>query len=135
MTQANLLLVEDDDVDAEAVERALHRNAMSNPFHRAKHGEEALAILRSRPHDEYGILVLLDLNLPRMNGFEFLQELRSDPVLTDTVVFVVTTSDDDSDRAAAYREHVAGYVVKSSLDSFNGLIEMLRSYCAVVTLP
>ncbi|SBW12781.1 Two-component system response regulator [uncultured Alphaproteobacteria bacterium] len=131
----NLLLVEDDDIDAIGVERALKRRRIINPLFRARDGIEALEMLRSgrvaRP-----FLILLDLNMPRMGGLEFIREIRDDPALSDTVVFVLTTSKSDEDLAAAYRNHVAGYIVKNEFgDSFSGLVQMLDAYWQIVELP
>lgn len=130
-----LLLVEDDDVDAMGVERALKKRRIANRLVRARDGIEALEILRggqvARP-----FLILLDLNMPRMGGLEFIQTLRADPDLCDAVVFVLTTSKSDEDLAAAYRAHVAGYMVKSEIGScFNELVELLDAYWQVVELP
>jgi CheY-like chemotaxis protein len=131
----NLLLVEDDDIDAMGVERALKRRRIVNPLFRARDGVEALEMLRSgvvaRPH-----MILLDLNMPRMGGLEFIAELRDDPHLTSAVVFVLTTSKSDEDLSAAYRSHVAGYIVKSEIgDNFGSLVQMLDAYWQIVELP
>ena len=131
----NLLLVEDDDIDAMGVERALKRRRIVNPLFRARDGVEGLELLRSgavaRPY-----LILLDLNMPRMGGLEFIGELRQDPVLGNSVVFVLTTSKSDEDLSAAYRSHVAGYIVKSEIgDSFGSLVHMLDAYWQIVELP
>jgi CheY-like chemotaxis protein len=130
-----LLLVEDDDIDAMGVERALKRRRIANPMLRARDGVEALEILRSgRVEKPY--LVLLDLNMPRMGGLEFIQEVRKDPQLSDAVVFVLTTSKSDEDMTAAYRSHVAGYIVKSEVgDCFSNVVEMLDAYWQIVLLP
>jgi CheY-like chemotaxis protein len=81
-------------------------------------------------------VVLLDLNLPRLGGMDFLREVRADPLLNDSVVFVLTTSADARDCKRAYEEHVAGYMVKSEVGpQFNKMVEMLRPYLAVVRLP
>ncbi len=135
----NLLLVEDDDVAAEAVIRGLHRHAMHCPVIPAEDGNAALQILRGN-HSAHRIakpyLVLLDLNMPLMNGFEFLGALRADPALRDTVVFVLTTSNTESDRARAYRENIAGYIVKSATGpQFSGLARFLTEYRLAVQLP
>ncbi|WP_141289365.1 response regulator, partial [Ideonella azotifigens] len=80
--------------------------------------------------------VLLDLNMPRMDGFEFLQQLRADPALCDEVVFVLTTSDADADRVRAYHENVAGYMVKALVGpQFAKLAQLLVSYRLAVRLP
>lgn len=133
--EVSILLVEDDDIDAMSIERALKKLRLANPYYRAVDGVEGLAILRNqgvgRP-----FIILLDLNMPRMNGLEMLVELRKDPKLTDSVVFVLTTSNDDQDRAQAYKEHIAGYIVKSKLDSdFTELLQLLDHYWRLVELP
>ena len=134
-----ILLVEDDDVAAEAVVRSLNRIGAPYPVVWAEDGAVALAALRGqdaarrvpRPR-----VILLDLNMPGMNGFEFLQHLRADPVLTDDVVFVLTTSDADTDRSRAYREHVAGYMVKAAVGpQFSRLAQLLESYHQAVRWP
>ena len=134
-----ILLVDDDDVAAEAVERAFHRAKIANPIVRARDGVEALAMLRdksvpptvSRPH-----LILLDLKMPRMNGLTFLQELRNDPELKQTIVFVLTTSDSEKDRYDAYKHLIAGYIVKSRAgQDFMELIQLLDHYWRVVEFP
>ena len=81
-------------------------------------------------------LVLLDLNMPRMNGFEFLRALRADDALRATVVFVLSTSGSDGDRARAYNEGIAGYMVKSGLGpQLKGLARFLVEYDSAVLLP
>ena len=81
-------------------------------------------------------LILLDLNMPRMNGLEMLAELRNDPVLSSAVVFVLTTSKADEDIVVAYQQHVAGYIVKSQVgDGFLRIMGMLDHYWRVVELP
>ena len=134
-----ILLVEDDDVDAMTVERALEKLRILNPYIRAKNGVEALEILHGNdqaPPLERPYLILLDLNMPLMGGIEFLQEVRKDPKLKDSVVFVLTTSSADEDKVAAYNEHIAGYIVKYNVkQGFSEVIEMLDSYWRVVVLP
>lgn len=135
----NILLVEDDDVAAEAVSRNLKKLSIDYPIIHANDGLEALEILLNK-HSEKIItkpfLVLLDLNMPRMNGFEFLNTIRSDDKLKESVVFVLTTSDDDKDRSRAYHECIAGYMVKSSVGpQFAKLAALLESYKMAVTLP
>ena len=135
----NILLIEDDDVAAEAVTRGLHRHAAEITVTPAEDGAMALQILRGQ-HPTHRVaaprLVLLDLNMPRMNGFEFLRELRSDPQLRCTVVFVLTTSDIETDRRRAYAECIAGYIVKSRLGpQCSRLAHFLSGYRAVVLLP
>lgn len=139
MTSVNILLVEDDEVDVMAVKRAFRELKIANPLTLAKDGIEALEILRGingyspipRP-----LIILLDLNMPRMGGLEFLDELRKDPDLHRCVVFVMTTSADERDRVRAYDKNVAGYVLKHNLEhSFMDAIAMLEHYWRVVELP
>lgn len=134
-TEVSILLVEDDDIDVEAIERAFRKARIANPIVRVRDGVEALETLRDervrRPY-----LVLLDLNMPRLDGIGFLKEMRADASLRETIVFVLTTSDDDRDKTAAYQEHVAGYMVKSRAGvDFTKLIELIDHYWRVVEFP
>jgi CheY-like chemotaxis protein len=134
--EVTLLLVEDDEVDAIAVERALRQQRIINPLVRARHGLEALDLLRKPGAVPRPFLILLDLNLPLMNGIEFLAAVRSDPDLNDAVIFVLTTSNADQDKASAYAQHVAGYIVKRNVsDGFLNMVGMLDRYWRVVELP
>lgn len=133
--EATLLIVDDDDIDAIALERALRRVKLLNLVRRARDGQEALDMIRSGnlpgPY-----LVLLDLNMPRMNGLEFLEIVRRDPVLTSMVVFVLTTSSAEQDVVAAYREHVAGYFLKQrAAGDFMEIIGLIEHYWRMVELP
>ena len=137
--EVTVLLVDDNDVDREAVERAFAKQRIANPIVTAIHGEDALDALRGtngriavpRPY-----LVLLDLNMPRMGGFEFLEAVRADPALRDSLVFVLTTSKSDEDRVAAYGHNVAGYVQKSEVGSqFVNLLTLLGHYWRIVLFP
>jgi len=132
----NLVLVEDDEVDVMNVRRALDRAHVTNPLWVANNGLEALELLRSGtvPHDRR--LVLLDLNMPRMNGIEFLRALRADPVLRSTPVVVLTTSDDERDKIQAYDLNVAGYLLKPvTFVNFVDVMSALNKYWALVELP
>lgn len=137
--KVNLLLVDDDDVAAEAVVRSLRKHAMDFPVTLARDGVEALDILRHTNPDltiEKPYLILLDLNMPRMNGFEFLQEIRGDKKLHDSIVFVLTTSDAESDKSRAYHENIAGYMVKSAVGpQFSKLAVLLDNYRNTIALP
>ena len=131
----SILLVDDDDVDAMGVERALNKLRLANPFFRARDGIEGLEMLRAKAVDQ-PYMVLLDLNMPRMNGIEMLRELRRDADLRGTVVFVLTTSDEDRDKLATYNEHIAGYIVKTKFDTgFDELLQLLEHYWRLVELP
>lgn len=134
-----ILLVEDDEIDQMAVRRAFRRAKLENDIVAAGDGLEALEILRGE-HDEKELegpfIILLDLNMPRMGGLEFLEEIRKDEKLGKSVVFVLTTSDDEGDIAAAYEANVAGYIVKSRVgESFKDLVSVLDPYWKLVQLP
>ena len=109
----NLLVIDDDTVDRMTVKRGLARAAIAHQLREAKDGVEALHILRSNTMPVARRLILLDIKLPRMDGLEFLRELRKDPELSPTPVVIITTSTSDQDRREAHRLHVAGYFVKS----------------------
>ena len=119
---ASILLVEDDRVDVMTVQRALKKHAIRNPLHVARTATDALAMLRGEAGpkiDPPPGLILLDLNLPRMSGIEFLRELREDARLRDLSVIVLTSSNEPADRAAAFRYEVEDYIVKPhSFDEF-----------------
>lgn len=102
-------------------------------------GIEALEILRGengRTPPSHPYLILLDLNMPRMNGFEFLEELRKNPALHSTLVFVLTTSAEEEDRVRAYGHNVAGYVLKHAPGrSFLDAVSTLDHYWKILELP
>lgn len=133
----SILLIDDDDVAIESAQRNLKKNGVHFPIHTACNGQEGLMALRGK--SPYGampreLVVLLDLNMPVKNGFEFLDEVRNDPKLRSTVVFVLTTSDADTDRTRAYHNCIAGYMVKSALGSqFAQLAALLNVYDSSVS--
>lgn len=137
--KVSILLVDDDDVAAESVVRSLRKHAMDFPVVLARDGLEALEILHGDHTDlniERPYIVLLDLNMPRMDGFEFLHEIRNDKQLRDSIIFVLTTSDADSDRMRAYQDNIAGYMVKSTVGpQFAKLASLLDNYRSTVSLP
>lgn len=108
----NILLVEDDEIDVMNVRRAFEKGKITNPVFHAEDGRRALEMLRDDTFPATRRLVLLDLNMPRMNGIEFLKELRADPALRGISVVVLTTSDEERDRVEAYSLNVAGYLLK-----------------------
>jgi CheY-like chemotaxis protein len=134
-----LLLVDDDDIDAEMVVRCLARGKIANPLVRARDGIEALDLLRGTNGAQKiaaPVLLLVDIRMPRLDGIGLIQAVRADPELTRTVIFVLTTSDSDRDRMAAYDAHVAGYILKSnSHDELLSLTKMLEYYLMIVVAP
>jgi CheY-like chemotaxis protein len=138
--QLNILLVEDDELDVMNVRRAFKKNNIVNPLYVAGDGIEALRMLRGQaggqaiPEDRR--IILLDLNMPRMGGIEFLRELRADPKLRATTVIVLTTSDEERDKVSAYDLNVAGYIVKPiTLAAFVEIMAALNKYWTVNELP
>ncbi|GGM09291.1 response regulator [Pseudooceanicola nanhaiensis] len=133
----DIILVEDDDADAKAVHRALEKSQVAKPAARLTDGVEALAYLRGEtgtPPSHYVLLV--DLNMPRMNGLELLAEIRRDSRLHGAVAFLLTTSADFGDIAAAYEQNVAGYIVKENAGTgFADLVGTLDHYRRLVELP
>jgi CheY-like chemotaxis protein len=134
-----ILLVDDDRVDAMAVKRSFRHLKIANPVIEARNGIEALERLRGQNGFQKvpkPCLVLLDLNMPRMGGIEFLTEVRADPELRPIVIFVMTTSADEEDRMRAYHKNIAGYVLKHRPgQSFLESISMLEHYWRVVEFP
>jgi CheY-like chemotaxis protein len=134
--QLNILLVDDDLLDVKNVRRAFAKGNIESPLFVANDGVEALDLLRDGSLPEHNRLVLLDLNMPRMNGIEFLRALREDPKLSATPVVVLTTSAEGRDRFEAYGLHVAGYLVKPvAFASFVDLMVTLNNYWAHMEFP
>ncbi|MDB5261465.1 MAG: two-component response regulator [Adhaeribacter sp.] len=134
-------MVEDDYLDIRNVERELKKINVNLPLHIARNGREALEMLRgegSPPINPLPKVVMLDINMPKMNGIEFLTEVRKDPILRDLNVFIMTTSNEDSDRFAAKNLNVSGYIEKpltfdtfggkngSTIDSFSLFLDLLK---------
>jgi len=137
--RVQLLLIDDDDVYTEYFRRLCRRASLDHTLIAARDGAEALEILRGRPGEpplSRPILIVLDINMPGMDGHEFMAELRRDDALKDLLVFVVTTSGSERDRKRAYARNVAGYIVKDEPEgSLADAVEMLRIYSDIVQLP
>jgi CheY-like chemotaxis protein len=135
----HIILIEDDEVDAEAIERAFQSLGVAVRTTRFVDGRMAIDALRSawgsQLHTEPHV-ILLDLNMPRMNGLAFLYELRKEPVLRRSIVFALTGSDLEEDKAAAYDRRVAGYLVKPHLGhDYSSLRELLDVYYQAIEFP
>jgi CheY-like chemotaxis protein len=131
----NILLVEDDDIDVMNVKRAFERAKIANPLFVAGNGIEALEKLRDGSVPKGRRLVLLDINMPKMNGIEFLRVVREDPELRALCVVVLTTSTDDRDMFEAYNMNVAGYLVKPvTFESFVDAMAALNKYWTLVEM-
>ncbi len=136
----SILLIEDDEVDVMNVRRALQKNGLNISVSHASNGLEGLQMLRQQRQtinpSGSRLLILLDLNMPKMGGIEFLQELRGDPGLRKIPVVVLTTSKEENDRIMAYRLNVAGYIVKPVVfSSFVETIKVLSQYWAISEMP
>jgi CheY-like chemotaxis protein len=137
-TTAQLLHVEDDDLCIMGLVRAFKVAKIVNPVRFAHDGIDALEMLRGtngrgrlpRPY-----VILLDLNMPRMGGVEFLEELRKDEDLKKSIVFVMTTSGAEEDKVKAYDLGVAGYILKTGSNAFLETAALLETYWRVVELP
>ena len=130
-----ILLVEDDRVDVMTVERALKELKVTNPLAHSANGEEALEYLRSESN-KGPCVILLDLNTPKMNGFEFLKVVKADDALKKIPVVVLTTSSDEQDIVESFQLGVAGYMVKSV--DYKKFIEAIRTvdlYWTLSELP
>lgn len=135
---ATILLVEDDDIDATLLERALNKQEMKVRLVRAVDGEEALEMLGDDGPDRISgpVVILLDLNLPRMTGLEFLAELRRDTRHFALPVFVFSTSSNPQEIRAAYERNVAAYLVKPvSTGQLDAITELLTTWLRLSRLP
>ena len=134
-----VLLVDDDDIDAESVIRGLKKNNVDSHVIRAHDGIEALEIMNGEHGDaplQRPYLILLDINMPRMNGLELLSEIRKDDRLRDSIVFMLTTSDSHEDKLAAYKLNAAGYINKVNVGpNFTSAARLIDEYRMAVTLP
>jgi CheY-like chemotaxis protein len=124
----NILLVEDDEVDVMNVKRAFSKNNIQNPIFIANNGVEALEMLNDKMIPLPRIIIL-DLNMPKMNGIEFLTIIRKDERFKHISVFVMTTSNEDSDKINAYNLNVAGYILKPlSFEKFLTSVATLKNF-------
>jgi CheY-like chemotaxis protein len=131
--EVNILVVDDDEIDVKALLRAFKKLKIANPVTTAKDGIEGWEALQelTRPY-----LIILDINMPRMNGIELLGKIRASEKYHDSVVFILTTSTDDEDKFEAYNLNAAGYMLKSDMGkSFIRAIEMIEQYWKVVEFP
>jgi CheY-like chemotaxis protein len=126
-----VLLVEDDTVDAMTVRRAFKDLKILNPLVHSGNGEEALAYLRDQTNDK-PFLILLDLNMPKMNGTEFLKVVKADDELRQIPVVVLTTSKEEYDIVRTFELSAAGYIVKPV--DYKNFVEAIRTIDVYWTL-
>jgi CheY-like chemotaxis protein len=135
----NILLVEDDDGDAKALARAFKKARIANNIVRALDGVDALEILNGvngKVPPPSPCILLVDLNMPRMDGIELIRTLRSEEQWKRSVIFVLTTSKRDEDKQAAYDLNVAGYISKAAVaEDFLSLISFIDLYVCIVEMP
>lgn len=135
----SMLLVEDDKIDQKALQRSFTKLRISNPLVIANDGVEAWDILtRAEGAEELKrpFMIILDINMPRMNGIELLRKIRAHETLKDAIVFVLTTSNDERDKFEAFDCNVAGYMLKTDMDnSFMKAVELVDNYWRVVEFP
>jgi CheY-like chemotaxis protein len=136
-----ILLVEDDFIDVKTVRRAFKKNKVINPLHVCNNGEEALAYLRregnyaDKDKSPRPGLILLDLNMPVMNGIELLQIIKNDDELKHIPVVVLTTSKDENDRVETFNLSVAGYIIKPvDFDRFLEAVKIINLYWSLSEL-
>lgn len=135
-----ILHIEDDDIDSMVMGRAFKTLEIPHKLIRAKDGIEALNMLRGTGGMEklspMPDIVVIDLNMPRMNGIEFLREIRSDEKLRHLYVYVITTSNDENDKAEAFKYCAAGYILKPvNLESFKEVLSALNNFWKVCQFP
>lgn len=139
MTDINILLVEDNDLDVEILRRGLKKIGATGALIRARDGAEALEILERNTVEKilpHPYVILLDINMPRMNGHEFLAALRETEPLNDARVFVFTTSDSKKDVALAYKKNANGYIVKPNTSSeLNDILMSLKQFWDICEHP
>jgi CheY-like chemotaxis protein len=131
----SILLIEDDIVDAMTVKRALSDIKVTNALFTVGNGEEALEYLKDSNNEQPGI-ILLDLNMPRMNGIEFLKVMKNDNLLKRVPVIVLTTSQIEQDKIESFNLGVAGYMIKPV--SYLQFVETMRTidmYWTLSELP
>lgn len=135
ITNKPILLVEDDQVDAMTVKRALKELKVTNPLLHRENGDEALSCLRS-PENERPCIILLDLNMPVMNGIEFLQVVKHDDELKRIPVVVLTTSEEQQDKVDSFNLGVAGYMAKPvDYRQFVEVMRTINTYWTISEMP
>jgi CheY-like chemotaxis protein len=128
-------LVEDDDVDAMMVRKAVDELEIAGPLTRVTNGEEALKYLRSRGNEK-PCIIFLDLNMPRMNGAEFLKVVKADDTLKRVPIIVLTASKEQCDIVSSFDLCVAGYIVKPvDYERFVQALKTIDLYWTLSELP
>ena len=130
-----IMLLEDDSIDAMTVKRAFNELKVTNPLKHVLNGEDALDYLQD-PQNEKPCMILLDLNMPRMGGLEFLKIVKENPILRGIPVVVFTTSTDQPDIVESYQQSVGGYIVKPvDYKKFVEAIKTVNLYWTISEMP
>ncbi|MDH5604927.1 MAG: response regulator [Cyclobacteriaceae bacterium] len=130
-----ILLVEDDLVDSMTVKRALKELNVSNSVIHARNGEEAIQYLQGESNEK-PCLILLDINMPKMNGIEFLRERKGDTHINIIPTIVLTTSNDDKDKFNSFSLNIAGYMVKPvDYRKFVEVMKAIKQYWSLSESP
>ena len=134
-----VLLVEDDDFDAKLFVRGFQKAKIANPVRRVVDGVEALEVLHGtngKQKIQAPFVLVVDLNMPRMNGIQLIKAIRADPALRRSIIFVLTTSKSEEDKVASYDLNVAGVIVKDTAgQDFMNVMTLFDTYWHVVELP
>ncbi len=133
-----ILLVEDNDDDVVLIKESLTESGLVNILQVARDGEEAMAFLRCTGEYKSAArpgLILLDINMPKMNGFEVLEEVKADPVLKQIPIVMLTAGSGDEDVIRAYRQGACSFIRKPvSLDEFRNTVKQFALYWALVAI-
>ncbi|HCL00070.1 MAG TPA: two-component system response regulator [Candidatus Marinimicrobia bacterium] len=134
-SKKNILLVEDDRIDVMTVKRALKDINVTNKLDIVNNGEEAIEFLRDKNNDR-PCIILLDLNMPRMNGIEFLKAAREEKLLDKIPVVILTTSQEEQDKVESFKLTVSGYMIKPvDYQQFVETIKTINLYWTLSELP
>lgn len=135
--QKELLLVEDDEVDILAFQRIFKKNDIRIPLTIARDGLEALKLLRYKASYHFKMshyIIVTDINMPGMSGHELIAQIRNDPSLENSIIFVVSSSDLQQDMQQAYQNKIAGYFIKDDKQSIVEGVKMLKHYCNAIVM-
>lgn len=139
LKNSSILLVEDDEIDLMHIKRILSKSGITNPLIVANNGAQAMEVLRGTkdtPPLKKPYLVFSDLNMPIMDGFQFISEVRKDPEIKDTVIFVLSTSESEIDIERTYSKNIAGYLSKKHLATHSDtLTNIIKEYTNNIYLP
>ncbi|WP_454781619.1 response regulator [Legionella sp. WA2022007384] len=136
----NFMLVDDDEIDIKDMQRTFKKNKINNPLHVATNGIDALnkllGINGEKKLTPTPKIILLDINMPKMNGIEFMKTLRTNKQLKSLLIFILTTSNSEKDKIDAYNLNAAGYIVKPfQISDFMEVISSLHHYWNLLEFP